>query len=179
MNKKKTDESKYTIPNRLTDVIRLISVLAMDEHTFRTKEGLDKAIRGNPLSAADWIQIASEHPEFFRPNGDGFYIALLLRSYFKENQFGNGAKTKECLTQEQTQKLIEAAISLHDKEIARIQKYSFRIPIRTAIIAGCAVVLASLISTGAAIYLNIFNSNKVEILQKNLDRIESKIDKIK
>lgn len=36
----------------------LITVLAVDEYLFRNEEALRTAIRGTPLSGADWIDIA-------------------------------------------------------------------------------------------------------------------------
>ena len=106
---------RYTIENRLSDVVRLITVLSIDKYSFRTIENLEKAIRGLPSSAKTWLEIAEKHPEFFRPNGENTSIALLIRSYLPTKE----DDSREPLTINETQKLIEVAISLHEKEIER------------------------------------------------------------
>jgi len=123
---------RYTIENRLADVIRLITVLAIDKHAFRTIGNLQDAIRGLPSSAKTWLEIAHQHPEFFRPNGGETSIALLIRSYLPINE----DNTREPLSIEETQKLIDVAISMYEKEIEQSQKHSHLFPL---IVAGIAL----------------------------------------
>jgi hypothetical protein len=158
---------RYTSPNRLSDVIRLLTILSIDRHAFRSSENLERAIRGTPLSANNWQEIAIQHPEFFRPNHNNEYVALLIRSYLptKEND------SRDPLTIDQTQKLIDVAISLHDKEIQRIQLFSFWFPIIVAIIAVAGVIYTANRSFNA--------KQKIELIENTLQQIKTQTDKIK
>ena len=55
---------KYTLKNRLADVITLISFLSLDEHAFRSVDRVIHAVRGNPQSVNSWEDIVNAHPEF-------------------------------------------------------------------------------------------------------------------
>ena len=41
----KSSETPYTKPGRLQDVLSLIQVLALDEYTRRTKDGIEKELQ--------------------------------------------------------------------------------------------------------------------------------------
>src|ERR1700748_783214 len=97
---------RYTIDDRLSDVIALISLLAVGKSSFKKISGLSNALRGEPRSAGKWEDIASDHSEFFRFNGKKDNIALLMRSYFETDEDGH----RESLSVEETQKLIDTAI---------------------------------------------------------------------
>jgi hypothetical protein len=66
MNRK--NDNHYLIPDRLADVICLIVVLSVDKHSFRTESRVEEILRDNPKSAATWLVLAKDHPEFFRFN---------------------------------------------------------------------------------------------------------------
>ena len=55
----------YTKPGRLSDVMVLIQVLALDTDAHRSERGLVGELQGPPQSATRWTEIASDHPEFF------------------------------------------------------------------------------------------------------------------
>lgn len=142
----------YLKSNRLSDVIRLISVLGIHEKlSFRKNEGLDVTLNGKPNSGKEWFEIAKEHPEFFKLNSDTNSITLLLR-FLKRVKVGEEYQYPK-LSVEETQSLIDQAITLHDKQIARFQ---LLIPIYLALLA---------------LVINLFSNN-------GLKKIEEKIDKL-
>jgi len=135
---------RYTNEGRLSEVIALISLLAVDEYTFRKISNLDQALRGSPNSVESkkWEDIAKAHPEFFRFNGNKDCIALLIRSYFSEDE----NKRRKPLEVAETQKLIDTAIALHDKEIAFKQRYSYLFPLLVALMAMVGTIISVTIS---------------------------------
>ncbi|REH00045.1 hypothetical protein [Flavobacterium aquicola] len=152
---------EYLKQNRLSDVIRLISVLGIDDnYSFRKNDGLTKTLNGKPKSAKDWFEIATEHPEFFKFNVAGDSVVLLFRSLVKPDLNDK----REPLSIDQTQKLIDQAITLHDKQIARLQKNSFLMPIITAIIAS--------LTTGIIAYFTLKSNNE------SIKNIDKKVDNI-
>lgn len=152
---------EYLKNNRLSDVIRLISVLGNDDnYSFRKDDGLEKTLNGKPKSAKNWSEIAKEHPEFFKFNVAGDSIVLLFRSLVKPDSNDR----RPPLTIDQTQKIIDQAISLHDKQIARLQKNNFLIPLFTAVIAS--------LTTGFVAYFTLKNSND------SVTKIDKKVDHI-
>jgi len=136
------NKRRYTLPHRLTDVIRLITVLSLDKYAFRKLDSIKVALRGDPESLKTWQDIAYAHPEFFRPNGTEDHIALLMRSYRPENHDNE----RDPLSIPETQKLIDVAISLHEKEIERMQRNSHRIPIIVAIITALGISISAYIT---------------------------------
>lgn len=158
--------SKYLKKDRLSDVIRLLSVLATDERfSFRKSDGLDSSLNGKPKSAKEWFEIVNDHPEFFKFNQVKDTTVLIFRSCLPEE---NGKRAP--LSIDQTQKLIDQAISLHDTEIARLQKNSFLVPIVTAVIAALA--------TGIVSYFTIRGTdNNIKNIEEKLIEIEKKIIK--
>ena len=159
---------RYTLPNRLSDVIRLISVLSQDTTTFRTEKGIQNALRGKPLSLGTWQQIVDAHPEFFRPNGDNSHFALVIRSYFPEEE----GKGREPFSVGETQKLIDTAIDLHEKEIQRRQMNSHLFPIIVAIIAVAGAIFSAVYPS----HENNTMNNKIDSLSRTLQRIEFIMD---
>lgn len=157
---------EYLKPNRLSDVIRLISVLGTDDnYTFRKNNGLNVTLNGKPKSGKDWFEVAREHPEFFKFNVAGDNVVLLFRSCIKPDSDGKRIP----LTIDQTQKIIDQAISLHDKQIARLQKNSFLIPVFTAVIAA--------LTTGLVSYFTLSSNNKsIKSLDKKIDAITKMLE---
>src|ERR1035438_1630867 len=71
-------ERQYLIADRLSDVMALIQVLALDQNTHRSEEGLNAELQGPPSSAPTWRELAKEHPEFFRVRKEGKNVVSLL-----------------------------------------------------------------------------------------------------
>jgi hypothetical protein len=133
----------YLQRHRLSDVIALIQVLALDEHTHRSPDGLKSELQGSPKSGGSWELVAKEHPEFFRFNeqrhkekaGEANSISLVSRHVLRKDEQG----FRE-LPLDLTKKLIETAIELHDKEQERSGRWKVWLPLGIALIT----VLSSL-----------------------------------
>lgn len=50
-SKKNQQNRRYLKGERLADVMALIQILALDEHSHRSEDGLAKELQGNPSSA--------------------------------------------------------------------------------------------------------------------------------
>jgi len=123
----------YTKTGRLSDVMALIQVLALDMHSHRSEQGLNSGLQGVPKSEDSWINIAKQHPEFFRVLADGQNsISLVARHVQRKQQDG----LRDVLNADFVGKLIQAAIELHDREMARKYQWRAYIPLVVAITAG-------------------------------------------
>ena len=79
----------YLIENRLSDVLALIQVLALDKYGHRTESGLEKELQGKPKSADSWTVLAKGHPEFFRVAIDKEHkLSLVARHVTEINELG-------------------------------------------------------------------------------------------
>lgn len=151
----------YLRQNRLSDVIALIQVLALDENTHRSLNGLTKELQGVPKSGKAWNVIAEEHPEFFRFNrekylnegGEGHTISLVARHVLKKD--GSGVRE---LSSDFTKKLIETAIQLHDKQKERADWWKVWLPF-----------VAVIITVLGSIYVNGRNTPTEKVIQRNGD----------
>ena len=166
---KNKPDSQYLIPDRLADVIRILVVLAVDKHSFRSEVGLEGILRGKPKSAISWLELANEHPEFFRFNKEQTSIVLLIR--FLQKVDVTEGELREPLTVEQTEKLVDQAIALHDKQLARYQRDSSKNAITAAYIAAFSTVLV-----GVFTWFSSMDSNKD--IKTNIEVIEAKLDKL-
>ena len=73
-------ERQYATPERLSDVMALIQVLALDKDAHRSESGLKGELQVLPRSAPTWTEVAQGHPEFFRvQTGRDHPISLVLR----------------------------------------------------------------------------------------------------
>lgn len=149
---KMQSDNSYLTANRLADIIRLIIVLAVDKTNFRTEKGLHDALQDDPKSADSWLALAKEHPEFFRFNKEDTSVILLMRFIMKRDV--QEGELRPPLTVDQTQKLIDQAIALHDKQLARYQRDSSKTAITAAYVAAGATIIAGLISYLIAISTN-------------------------
>jgi len=173
MGKENIEDFRYLVPNRLSDIIRLIIVLARDKYFFRSVKGIEGTLRDIPQSGPNWMKVAKEHPEFFRFSEDGTLIVLLIR--FFKNTTPKPDELVEPLTVEETQKLVDQAIALHDKQLARYQRNSFRMPF-----------YGTLIASGVSLFISIIgilgNNNSLRTLNKDtnikLDSIKQRLDVI-
>jgi len=122
--------SNYLEQGRLSDVLALIQVLALGEHTHRSEKGLVADLQGQPSSSTTWSEIAKEHPEFFRfnPAEDKTHqISLISRHILP----GDDDK----VTPEYTEKLLRLAIELHDRQMKRSEEWKVWVPTLTSIAA--------------------------------------------
>jgi hypothetical protein len=135
------NRKRYLIPMRLEDVIRLLTALSLDKHSFKSELKVVDALRGRPLSATSWKDLASQHPEFFRSNKEDTSIALTMRSY---NPIGE-ENSREPLGISETQKLVDVAITLYEKQMQSKLQYSTWFPLIGAVIGALAVIATNLL----------------------------------
>jgi len=128
----------YTKPGRLSDVLALIQVLALDEHSHRSDPGVKQELQGNPSSSDSWITLAKEHPEFFRVKVEGEHVlALVARHVMPRNPAGIQAMPDEL-----THTLLKTAIDLHDRQVAAAEWWKNWIPVASAL-AGALIASAT------------------------------------
>jgi hypothetical protein len=143
--------TSYTKPYVLGDVMALIQILAQAEWTLRTESGIVGKHNFIPKYGGTWTALAEDHREVFRvrqptpENPKRATLALISRHVFPEDSNGE----RKPLSPEVTQKLLEIAISLHDREETRRQRLvtmlSTIIPIGVAIIAGLFSITVALL----------------------------------
>ncbi len=137
----------YLEPGRLSDVLALIQVLALDEHTHRQegsieeKAGLQFELQGGPVSAKSWTEVATGHPEFFRVRGEGVHkVSLLCRHVIPERR-GRYEVPPELL-----EKLLDTANELHDRQVRLAERWTYLVPVWVAVIGAIAVIFAALLA---------------------------------
>ena len=129
--------SQYHDPQRLADVLALIQVLGMDEHTHRSESGLASELQGPPQTAKTWPEIAQQHPEFFRVKPDGEHrVSLIARHVVPEDAAG-----RHPISADHVSKLLELAVELHDREVRRSQQWHVWLPVLSVVIGGTLVLL--------------------------------------
>lgn len=120
------------VQGRLSDVLALIQVLALDEHAHRSEVGLASELQGQPRSASTWPEVAARHPEFFRVRPSGEHrVSLVARHVTPRDETG-----LRQVPAEYTAKLLELAVELHDREARRAQAWQIWIPLIVALTAG-------------------------------------------
>jgi len=134
----KTVSSKHYLKNgRLSDVITLIKVLASSSRAYNSLEGINTLMHSPSGGEACWLGIAKQHPEFFRVAQEEKTAALIGRGiqYHRESE-------SVPLSPSETATLLNLAVSLHDHELRRRQRW---IPVASLIIGllTLATVLAS------------------------------------
>jgi hypothetical protein len=132
----------YTKPGRLSDVLALIQVLALDEHSHRSEPGVKQELQGNPSSSDSWVTLAKEHPEFFRVKAEGEHVlALIARHVMPKSPAG----IRE-MPDELTYSLLKTAIDLHDRQVSVAEKWKNFVPLWAALIGGIFGTLSVLIT---------------------------------
>lgn len=144
----------YLSEGRLADVLSLIQVLAYDKDTSRSEAGLMEEFQRTPCSASSWIELATKHPEFFRVRnkvGSKQRVALLARYVLEYQQAPDGDDEKRPpLPSDIANKLMETAISIHDRQVTRSERWktiaAILIPMLVAVIAASAAITSAIIS---------------------------------
>lgn len=128
----------YSVDGRLSDVMALIQVLALDESAHRSEDGLSSELQGKPNSGESWESLAKQHPEFFRVRRKGTHtVSLISRHVLPE-----GARD---IPPELIGQLLETAIQLHDRELDRKFHWKIYLPIVVTITAGIFTLIGSLL----------------------------------
>jgi len=137
-------EQMYTKPGRLSDVLALIQVLALDEHTHRSSSGLEGEVQGKPSSSESWTALAREQPEFFRVDPRVEHGVSLVARHVLPREEG---KPRAALSPEFTATLLQTAITLHDRQIQAEEWWKSLMPLGAALI-GSATTLFTLWLSG-------------------------------
>ena len=135
------EKVKYTKEGRLEDILALIQVLSQHEKSHRSEKGLTNELPQKPNSSESWIELASEHQEFFRVLKNRDYpVSLVIRHISEET-----GKDRPPLSSDQTQTLLSTAIELHDRQNNRYNRWTVLIPIWVAVISGVFLLAKTLI----------------------------------
>jgi hypothetical protein len=139
----------YTKRGRLADVLALIQVLSLDEATRRSEEGLQKELKGTPISASDWSTVAKEHREFFRVNPTSQSPISLVARYVLPHE---EEERRPPLDPQFVAVLIQTAINIHDRQVQAKEWWKPWISFAAAIVAaviGAAVSIVTFLLSGA------------------------------
>lgn len=143
-------KTRYLIDGRLPDVLALIQVLALSPKTRRSEDGLNTELQGKPTSADSWIEIGSQHREFFRVKPTGpkrAHVSLIARNAQETVEREDGDEIRPLLPPDTTAKLMQLAIDLHAKEVQRSEAWkTVIIPITIAVLAAVASISAAFVS---------------------------------
>lgn len=122
----------YTTSNRLSEVLAMLQVLALDTSTHRSESGLCDELKREPQSAKSWTDLASEHPEFFRVRGSGDHqVSLIARHVVPRNE----QDERPPLEPDVLGTLLTLAMDLHDRQRAKADGWKAYIPIVVPICA--------------------------------------------
>lgn len=141
------NERPYTKPGRLVDVLALIQVLALDEHRHRSRDGVLKELQEPPSSSESWVNLAAEHPEFFRVAKTGDHpLSLVARHVWpEEREFPS----------EFTYRLLQTAIDLHDRQVRAAERWTYLIPLWAPMIGGIVAGVFALVAVWFKGYLHL------------------------
>ena len=144
--------SSYLVESRLQDIIAAIQVMgSYPKFTSRETDRWEAKL-GKPKSGADWYDVCSEHPEFFRTNvtsrnGPQKWVGLRWRWALDEDYsptervrlgqdridgLPSGEKkklTRPPLESSQIEALISSAIQLHSRAIEDRKEARWLLPI--------------------------------------------------
>lgn len=155
----------YVKESRLADVMALIQVLALHAYRHRSDKGLTKTLNYTPSSATSWLELAKEHPEFFRVVPE-VKLGISLHSTHVLPKDGEG---KRKLPADFTALLLKTAIELHDRQMNRSQKWRALIPIGGAIILGIFALISAIINL-VGIYLIYTNKVSYDFCKNSIYR---------
>lgn len=126
----------YLIANRLEDVIFLIQYLGLGKSYFITK-GIpaDGISPQSDTRSQGWENVAKQHREFFRLS-DKDSISLTYRYHLRES--GNPDR----IDPELVQKLIQVAMSLHERQAKRVEVWRGQVTLLLAIVGAITGVVS-------------------------------------
>ena len=146
-------------PKRLADLIAAIQVLGTYRFASRRIEKWENRLGRTPVSAPTWSTVFSEHPEFFTAQGE--IISLVWRRSRERNydthtrqllprdeamelseqeaEDNEKRLSRPPLDSSEVSKLVDIAISLHEREIRHQQERRWWI---TAVIAVVGLIIS-------------------------------------
>jgi hypothetical protein len=128
----------YTKFGRLSDVLALIQVLALDTATKRTEQGIGEELQGPPTSAVDWFTLAREHRELFRVNAEEAAGISLVARYVLPHEEG---QRRPPLSPEFVSALIQTAMNLHDRQAQSAEWWKSLLPLGAALVGSGTTLL--------------------------------------
>lgn len=132
----------YTKSGRLSDILALIQVLALDKYAHRSEAGVTDELQRMPSSSSSWVTLAREHPEFFRVRTKGEHVLSLVARHVTPE---NASEIRE-LNPELVQKLLGTAIDLHDRQIQAKEWWKSWIPLIAALLAALVATATTLLT---------------------------------
>jgi len=140
-------EREYLTPGRLLDVLTLIQVLGYGSEMCLTALGVcvelqdvDESRQPSEERVQHWACVARSHPEFFRVSGKSVSISLVARFVARKTD------AAQQLPPETVQKLMAAAIELHDRQVRRNEQWALYVPLWVAGIAGVGSILTAVLA---------------------------------
>lgn len=130
----------YLKDGRLADLFALIQVLALDEHAYRSEEGLFAELQGVPRSHSSWTEVAMEHPEFFRVNPTSDHGLSLVARHVSQRTATNG---RPVLSAEHVQALLNLILEIHDREAAQASSWRSWLPFWGALVGSLLSLLGT------------------------------------
>lgn len=130
----------YLRPGRVSDVMALLQVLAFDEHAHRSESGLREELQKAPYSADTWTEVASQHPEFFRVRPTGDHVVSLLARHVTPR----GENGRLPLSPEHVKELLNAALSIHDRELEQSRHWHVWLPLGGVVVGAVIAWLLGL-----------------------------------
>ena len=132
----------YTKAGRLSDVIALIQVLALDQATHRSQAGITMELQEVPESADSWMALAQEHREFFRIDTEAEHGLSLVARHVLPREQGR----RPPLSPDFTGTLVQTAITLHDRQVNAADWWKSLVPLWAALIGGVFGTASTLIT---------------------------------
>lgn len=146
-------------PKRLADLIAAIQVLGTYRFASRRIEKWEKRLGRIPVSAENWSTVFNQHPEFFAAQGsvislvwrrsrernyDTFTGLVISRPEAielsqKDSEESEQRLSRSPLESTEVAKLVDIAISLHEREIRHTQERRWWV---TAVIALTSVIVS-------------------------------------
>ncbi len=138
-------EREYARPERLADVMALIQVLTLAEHSHRSEKGIRTELQGPPRSVDSWEALARDHPEFFRVLESGTYTVALLARHVDVPETEGRPRPRAPLPADFVGNLLNSAVDIHDRQVRRSERWTYLVPIWVALILGILGLLGTLI----------------------------------
>ncbi len=141
---------RYSLPNRLGDVIQLIQLFGLSQEFQRGNAALTREI-GPPSSMPQgtWIEVTRQHPEFFRVTGGvpGQEVMCLAIRYITPDPHPP-------VRSPVVELLIKTAVDLHEAELRRLdslreaelRRQERRNVLVAALIAGFSAIIANFVA---------------------------------
>lgn len=121
----------YAKVGRLADVLALLQVLGQAANASRSETGLEATLQGPPRSADAWVQVAAQHPEFFRVDATKDHPVTLLARFARAGEHPERAP----IDAEHLSALMATAAQLHERDITQVNRWHVWVPVVASAIA--------------------------------------------